>query len=118
MKPVSWNCRGLGGSQKIEVIKRFKSMESASILLIQETKKMVEDSLTTLKIFWQKGEGLATNAYGASGGLLYWWDAKKFAMHSTIEHKKWLFIKLENKEKKEMFWIGNIYGPTIHAHKS
>ena len=100
MKLVSWNCRGLGGSQKIEVIKRFKTMESVSILLIQETKKMVEDSLATLKRFWPKGDGLATNASGASGGLLCWWDAEKFVMHSAIENKNWLFIKLENKEKK------------------
>ena len=38
-------------------------------------------------------------------------------MHSAIENKNWLFIKLENKEKKEMLLIGNIYGLTIHAQK-
>ena len=99
MKVVSWNCRGLGGSQKIEVIKKFKSMELASILLLQETKKLAEYSLATLKRFWPKGEGLATNASGASGGLLCWWDAETFAMHFSIENKIWLFIKLENKQK-------------------
>ena len=72
MKLVSWNCRGLGGSQKIEVIKRFKSMESVSILFIQETKKTAEDSLVTLKQNWPKGEGLDTSANGASKGLLCW----------------------------------------------
>ena len=61
---------------------------------------MVEDSLATLKRFWPKGEGLATNASGASRGLLCWWNAEKFAMHSAIENKNWLFIKLENKENK------------------
>ena len=100
MKLVSWNCRGLGGSQRIELIKIFKSTKSASILLIQETKKMAKHSLATLKIFWPKGEGLATNTSGASGGLLCWWDAEKFAMHSAIENKNWLLIKLEYKEKK------------------
>ena len=70
MKVVSWNYRGLGGTQKLEVIKRFKSMEIASILLIQETKKSAEDSIATFKIFLPKGTGLATNASGASGGLL------------------------------------------------
>ena len=78
---------------------------------------MVEDSLATLKRFWPKGEGLPTNAIGASEGLLCWWDSEKFAMHSAIKNKNWLFIKLENKEKKEMFWIGNIYDPTIQAQK-
>ena len=75
---------------------------------------MVEDSLATLKRFWPKGDDLATNASGASRGLLCWWDAEKFVMHSAIENKNRLFIKLEKKEK---FWIGNIYGPTIHAQK-
>ena len=78
-------------------------MELAWILLIQETKKMAKDSLATLKRFWPKGDGLATNASDASGGLLYWWDAENFVMHSSIENKIWLFIKLEKKEKKEMF---------------
>ena len=93
MNLVSWNCRGLGGSQKIEVIKRFKTMELATILLIQETKKTAEHSLATLKRLWPKGEGLATNTSRASGGLLFWWDAEKFSMHSAIENKNWLFIK-------------------------
>ena len=61
---------------------------------------MAKDSLATLKIFWPKGDGLATNAFGASGGLLCWWDAKKFVMHFSIENKNWILIKLENKEKK------------------
>ena len=52
-----------------------------------------------------------------SGGLLSSWEIDKFAMLSAIENKNWLLIKLENKETKEMFWIGNIYGPTIQAQK-
>ena len=74
MKVVSWNCRGLGGYQKLEVIKRFKSMESVTILLIQETKKSAEDSIETIKSIWSKGTGLATSANGASGRLLCWWN--------------------------------------------
>ena len=92
-------------------------MESVSILLIQETKEMVEDSLATLKKFCPRGEGFATSANRAFGGLLCWWDSEKFIMHSATENRNWLFIKLEKKEKKEMFWIGNIYGPTIQAQK-
>ena len=87
MKVVSWNCRGLGGTQKLEVIKRFKSMESASIFLIQEIKKPAEDNIAIIKSFWPKGSGLATNANGASGGLLCWWDSEKFGMLSAIENK-------------------------------
>ena len=49
---------------------------------------MAEDSLATLKKNWPKGEGLATNAIGASRGLLCGWDSEKFVMHSAIENKK------------------------------
>ena len=56
MKPVSWNYQGLGGNKKTEVVKRIKSMEDNSILLIQETKKTVEDSLSTIKIIGQKAK--------------------------------------------------------------
>ena len=59
MKLVSWNCQGLGGNQKIEVVKRIKTMEANSILLIQETKKTAEDSLSSIKKIWPKGEGKA-----------------------------------------------------------
>ena len=35
--------------QKLEVIKRFKSMDLALILLLQETKKTAEDSIAAIK---------------------------------------------------------------------
>ena len=92
-------------------------MESISILLIQETKKTAKDSLLTMKNLWPKGEGFSISVSGASRGLLTWWDNKKFTIQTAFENKKWLFFKLENKENKEFFWIGNIYGPTIQAQK-
>ena len=92
-------------------------MESISVLLIQEKKKTAEANLLTMKNLWPKGEGFAISASGASRGLLTWWDNEKFTMQIAIENKNWLFVKLENKEKKEVSWIGNIYGPTIQAQK-
>ena len=62
MKLVSWNCRGLGGNQKIEVVKIIKTMEANSILLIQETKNTAEDSLSSIKKIWTKGEGKVASA--------------------------------------------------------
>ena len=38
-------------------------------------------------------------------------------MLTAIENRNWLFIKLEDKDKKEKFWIGNVYGPTLNAQK-
>ena len=106
MKVVAWNCRGLGSMQKLEVIKRFKSMDSASILLLQETKKTAEDSVVAIKIIWPKGAGFTTNASGASGGLLCWWNSDKFGMISAIENRNWILIKLETKKTKKNSGLG------------
>ena len=64
-------------------------------------KTRVEDSLSSIKKIWLKGEGKAVSAIGASGGILTWWDKGKFSMHSTLENKNWLFVELEDKESKE-----------------
>ena len=117
MKIVSWNCRGLGGSQKLEVIKIFKTMEFASILLLQETKKPAEESIALLKSIQTNGKGHAVSASGASGGLLCWWNAYKFELSSAIENRNWIFLKLENRETKKILWIGNVYGPTMNLQK-
>ena len=92
-------------------------MEHNSILLIQETKKIAVDSLSSMKKLGPKGEGFAISASGASGGLLTWWDNEKFSLLIALENKNWLFVKLENRENKEVFWVGNIYGPTTQAQK-
>ena len=92
-------------------------MESNSILLIQETKKTIEDNLSTIKKNCTKGEGKVVSTIGAWVGLLTWWDEDKYSMRSTIENRKWLFVELEDKENKEVLWVGNIYGPTIQAQK-
>ena len=90
-------------------------MEANTILLIQETKKIAEDSLSSIKKIWPKGEGKAVSATGASGGILTWWDNDKFTMRSTLENKSWIFVELEDKDSKEIIWVGNIYGPTTQV---
>ena len=92
-------------------------MENNSILLIQETKKTTEDSLSSIKNIWPKGEGKVVSATGTSGGILTRWDMDKFTMRTTIENKNWLFVELEDKENKETLRVGNIYGPIIQAQK-
>ena len=70
-----------------------------------------------MKKNWSKGEGKTISATRASGGLLTWWNEEKFTMHPAIENKNWLFVELEDEENKEVLWVGNIYFPTIQAHK-
>ena len=65
MKLVSWNCRGLGGQQKVEAIKSFKFTEKINILTIQETNMQEVESLATIKRFWKNGSGKFVSAQGA-----------------------------------------------------
>ena len=86
MKLVPWNCRGLGGNQKVEAIKRFKFSKNITILTIQEIKMQEEDSLAIFKKIWKNGEGKAVSAQGASRGILTWWDKNLFNFKSAIEN--------------------------------
>ena len=117
MNLVSWNCRGLGGNQKVEAIKRFKFSEKISILTIQETKLQEEDSLVVIKKFWKNGKCKVVSAQGASGGMLIGWDKNLFKFKSAIENHHCLFVELECLKTQEIYWIGNVYGPTIHGAK-
>ena len=76
-----------------------------------------EDSLVVIKKFWKNGKGKVVSAQGASGGMLTWWDKNLFKFKSAIENRPWLFVELECLETQETFYIGNVYGPTIHGAK-
>ena len=34
-----------------------------------------------------------------------------------MENRNWMFIKLENVDTQEIFWLGNVYGPTLNVQK-
>ena len=53
----------------MEAVKRIKNLESATILLIQETKMNALDSQNLMCRMWLKGEGIAVSA----GGIQMWW---------------------------------------------
>ena len=98
MKLVSWNCKGLGGKQNLEAIKRFRSTEENAILSIQEKKIQEGDYLILMSRNWARGEGKAVSASGASGGLFTRWDKQRYNMLSALENRNWLFIELEDKD--------------------
>jgi exonuclease III len=52
MKIVSWNCRGLGNSTKIEAVKDLMKMEPTDILMLQEIKIEREALLEISKNRW------------------------------------------------------------------
>ena len=89
MNLVSWNCRGLGGNQKVEAIKRFKVLENISILTITEIEMQEEDSLSILNKFWNNGDGKSVNAQGDLGGMLTLWDKSHVKFILAIENHLW-----------------------------
>ena len=50
MKTVSWNCKGLRGSSKVEALKDIVKTKKVNILLIQETKNFESGDYGTLAL--------------------------------------------------------------------
>ena len=57
MSIVSWNCRGIGNSSKVEVVKDILRMASPDVLLLQETKIDEDSLLSQSKKNWKKMQG-------------------------------------------------------------
>jgi len=113
MKYVSWNCRGLGSRLKEEAVKDIVRIYSPEILLIQETKLEELLLLQSSKVFWQKGQGRAVSARGASGGIATFWNS---AIYDLIQEKSsphWLFTQLLHKDSGQKVSMFNLYAPVL-----
>ena len=51
MNLVSWNCRGMGGSIKVEALKNIINTEKPDVLLIQDTKMPEDEFLSRSPLF-------------------------------------------------------------------
>ena len=94
MQFVSWNCRGLGSKSKEEAVKDLVRMTSLEILLIQETKMEVPETIRASEKFWKKGEGRAISSRGASGGIATFWNSSMFDLLEDYGTTHWIFTKL------------------------
>ena len=65
MQIVSWNCRGLGNSIKLEVVKDILKIEIPYIFILQETKIEGETLLDLRRIKWKLTLGKAVSARGS-----------------------------------------------------
>ena len=78
MKLVSWNCRGLGGSIKVEALKNIINTENLDIMLVQETKMPEDEVMSRSSLFWKFSVGKAISSRGALGGIETFCKADKF----------------------------------------
>ena len=100
MKIVSWNCRGLGNSSKVDDVKDLLRMDPSDVLLLQET-KIDEDNLLSLsKKNWKKNAGLVVSARGSSGGIATLWTKNLFSMKNSLVTQHWIFFELRHLPSK------------------
>ena len=88
MNFVSWNCRGLGNSLKVEVVNDLIRMDSPDVLLLKETKIDEDNLLSIINKKWKMNVGKAVSARGTAGGIATLWKEKSFSLeHShTTQH--------------------------------
>ena len=117
MKPISWNCRGLGGSIKVETLKNIINSEKPDILLIQETEMPEDEVLSRSSLFWKFSAGKAISSRGASSGVATFCREDKFDIIATKGNMHWILVEIQNKSNLEVFYICNVYGPTHYREK-
>ena len=97
MKFVSWNCRGLGGSSKVEEIKYIIEYKRLNILLIQETKMSDVEAMELSRLFWKNFQGKAISSRGASRGITTL-ISNNFLVKSIREIHHWLLTEIQEKD--------------------
>ena len=111
MNLVSWNCRGLGTSSKVEAVKDLVTMALPDVLLLQETKIEASNLLTISNQFWKKNAGQAVSARGSSGGLATLWSKDLFSLENSFVSQHWIFTEPRHFSSKITLSLFNLYVP-------
>ena len=117
MKYVSWNCKGLGNTIKVQAVKDLLKMAPAEILLLQET-NIGEDALLLLsKNNWNFSMGKVVSAKGTCGGLATLWNEKNFILTNFYVTQHWIFTELLHIDRKISIALFNLYVPVNYSEK-
>ena len=92
MKVVSWNCRGLGGSIKVESLKNILNDEKPDILLVQEAKMPEDEVMNWSPPFWKNSVGKASSSRGALGGIATFCRIGKYKIRLAKENTHCLLV--------------------------
>ena len=116
MKTVSWNCIGLGETNKVEAIKDIIKSERPDILLIQETKMSDVEVLALSHLFWKNSQGNTISFRGASRGIATFFSSK-FVIKNVKEKHHWLLTEFQEKDDPNIYYVCNVYGPKHYRDK-
>lgn len=94
MQIISWNIRGLGSSVKKHFVSKLIKKRKPDLIFIQETKLECIDRFVVQKL---RGSGdfdfAFSNATGASGGLLSFWNKSFFKADNINSHRYFIVLQ-------------------------
>jgi hypothetical protein len=109
---LSWNIRGINSAEKWPHIRKKLEESNASIVCLQETKKMVFDASFIKKFAPRRFDKFAyIPSDGASGGLLVIWVSNMFSGSVILEESFGIAISFTSVISLDIFVLVNVYGP-------
>ena len=109
MNIISWNCKGLVNSSKVEVVNDLIRMDSLDILLLQETKIDEDNLLSISNKKWNLNVGKAVTARGTAGGIATLWTEKYFSLEHSHSTWHWMLTELHHSQSMNLTSLFNIY---------
>ena len=94
MNIVSWNCKGLGNSSKVEVVNDLIRMASPNVLLLQEAKIDEGSLLSISNQKWKTNVGKVVSARGTVGGIATLWIENSFSLEHSHITQHWILSEL------------------------
>jgi exonuclease III len=109
---LSWNVRGLGGSEKRKEVKELVREKYHFVLCLQETKmQSIDDFLCTSLWGPLNCDYSFSPSVGASGGLLTVWDTSEVEVWASSRGDHFLSIHGRFIKSNAEFYLFNVYAP-------
>jgi exonuclease III len=112
MHVISWNVRGLGGSEKRREVSNMVREKNPFILCLQESKLSVVNDLVC-KAIWNDDnvEFSYQSSRGASGGLITLWNRNEVEVWFSFNMEHVLGVQGQFVKTGEQFTLFNVYAP-------
>ena len=111
MKITTWNIRGLNGTTKRRILKNRLFSLHPDIILLQESKCSPKGTETLKKLVSNSHHCISIDAIGQAGGLLTFWNKRKFFLQNALSTKHSLSIIFNMPDSGQSICITNVYGP-------
>ncbi|XP_021980119.1 uncharacterized protein LOC110876248 [Helianthus annuus] len=123
MNILSLNIRGLGSGRfssdmKSAWVQKLRNVNEVGFLMLQETQFKSIGNLDVNK-FWGSGDFQFewVGASGRSGGIISFWDPKRFVLHSVVKNRWFVAIKGSIRDSGKICMVINVYSPQTLGDK-